>query len=356
MATDTPADSGTAAPEEDHAAYLAGLNKLLSGEEPAEEKPKDETLPAEDADKQADEGEEKADAEEAEEAEAAEEEETAEDDKDEEESEVDEEALRKLQKEKRSFERHKAEVLAHERQVKEREQRVTTTEREIAEFIQRLRVDPFTALVQAKILDEADISYAARQLFLMTPEALKDPRAKAEAEARRRERERDFAAMQANARVERLEREREQEKAKQAEERQLNDYVARIKATTTVFKAKTPLLEKAMTADSAATERELYQLAYELSQAQGGHFVEPGKVVLAWEKQQRERLARLGFAQEKATPAAQSKAKTPTAAKQQGQSQKGKEGAPAAAEPADPDIAKSDDEYMAELRRRLGKS
>lgn len=345
MATENPADSTPASDAaSDEASYKAGLAALLSGDAP----PTDEPPPADKA--------EDAPVEEdaAEEPEAEDEPEADEDDDSDEESEdeddpkVDKDALRKLQKEKRSFEAHKTKVLELERQVATREKQAETREREITDFIGRLRTDPFTTLIEAKLLSEEDISFAARQLYLMSPEAAKDPRSKAEAERLRRERERDMKAERAEREVERLRREREEERAQQAEERKLQDYTSRIDSTTQVFKAKTPLLTKALEKDATATKRELYQIAYELATANGGQLAEPGKVVLAWEKQQRERIARLGL---EAPAAVQSKAKTPTAAKSQGQPPKKKEPAPEAEEPA-----LSEEEYRAELRRRLKQS
>jgi hypothetical protein len=346
MATENPADS-TPAPDTsaaDEAAYQAGLAAMLKGE-PADE-PAAEPEPKAEDDAPAEED--TAEEPEAEEPEPEADEDTDEESEDDEDPKVDKDALRKLQKEKRSFEAHKTKVLELERQVATREKQAETRERELSDFIGKLRTDPFTTLIEAKLLSEEDISFAARQLYLMSPEAAKDPRSKAEAERLRRERERDMKAERAEREVERLRREREEERAQQAEERKLADYTSRIDSTTQVFKEKTPLLTKALAKDSAATKRELYQIAYELATANGGQLAEPGKVVLAWEKQQRERIARLGLE----APAVQSKAKTPTAAKSQGQPPKKKEPAPVAEEPAE----LSEEEYRAELRRRLKQS
>jgi hypothetical protein len=342
----TPAPD--AAPAFDKAAYDAGLQALLRGEagdEPAaEEKPPKP------------EGEADADAEAKPDAELAEDDEAESEGDEDKEPKVAEEALRKLQKEKRTFETYKAKVLEQERAVVAREQRVGQGERELVGFLNDFKVDPVHALVSNGLLTDEQLSYAARQMMLLSPEGLKDPRSRAEAERLRADMKRDLETRRVNAELENLRKEREAEKAQAQADRELNNYVTQIDASLPTYKAKTPLLAKAMEKDASATKRELYSVATELATANGGRFVEPGKVLLAWEKQQRELIARLGFSQPETPPAGQSKAKPPTAAKKQGHEQNGK-GAPPASEPAeDPDIAKSPEEFQAELRRRLKRS
>lgn len=356
MPTAPPAD-GTPAPADaplDDAAYKAGLTAMLRGEQPAaaaaavaagEDKPAEEKPPAEAA---------KDETEDEVVEEGGDDQVEDEDDGETEDEPVDKDALRKLQKEKRTFETYKAGVLAHERAVKEREQWVEKGERELKGFFAELNANAVDALLRHKFIGEEDFKFYAQQFHLLSPEGLKDPRSRPEAERLRKERDRDASARAAEARVAKLEQERAAEKERAEEDRAANDYVARIDSSMPVFKAKTPLLATAMKADPASTKRELYLVAHELATANGGQFADPGKVLLTWEKRQRALIARLGLSTPAAAPATQTKAKPQTAAKQQGQGQKGKDGAPAAEEPeADPDVAKSDDEYRAELRKRL---
>lgn len=336
----TPAPD--AAPAFDKAAYDAGLAALLkrdATEPPAAEetppKPEGEAKPE---DKAEDAAEDETD------------DDVAPEDKD---PKVAEESLRKLQKEKRTFEAYKATVLEKERAVVAREERVAGGERELVGFLKQLQVDPVGALVGNKLLTDDQLDYAARQLMLLSPSGLKDPRSRAEAERLRTEMKRDVEAREARAEIENIRKEREAEKAQAKADRELNTYVTQLDASLPTYKAKTPLLAKAMEKDASATKRELYSVATELATANGGRLVEPGKVLLAWEKQVREQLARLGFSLPEAAPAGQSKAKTPTAAKKQGHEQNGKGAPPAQEQAGDPEIAKSDDEYRAELRRRL---
>lgn len=361
MPTEAPAAEGTPTsvtpPTFDEKAFKAGLDARLRGEVPADEaapadedkKPedekKDDAAPEDEAD---DQGDEKADAEVAED-------EDAEGDG-EEDGEVDKEALRKLQKERRSFEKVKTEVFARDRAVTQREQVIGRAEGELKSFVTELKSKPVQTLLKHDFIAEEDLAYWARQFHLLSPEGLKDPRARPEAERLQRERERDRETARAAARVAKLEEDRATEKAQLELDKQTNAYVARIEQSVPAFKAKTPLLQKAMAADAAETKREIYALAYELAQANGGQFVEPGKVVLAWERRYGALIKRLGLAPASTPPAATpSKAKPPTAAKNQGQSQK-KEGAPAATETAeDPDIAKSEAEFQAGLKARLAR-
>lgn len=335
----TPAPD--AAPAFDKAAYDAGLAALLkrdATEPPAAE----ETPPKPEGEADPDAKPEDAPEDDAEDGDA--------EDKD---PKVAEESLRKLQKEKRTFEAYKAQVLEKERAVVAREERIASGERELVGFLKQLQVDPVGALVGNKLLTDDQLDYAARQLMLLSPSGLKDPRSRAEAERLRTEMKRDVEAREARAEIENIRKEREAEKAQAQADRELNTYVTQIDASLPTYKAKTPLLVKAMEKDASATKRELYSVATELATANGGRLVEPGKVLLAWEKQVREQIARLGFSLPEAAPAGQSKAKTPTAAKKQGHEQNGKGAPPAQEQAGDPEIAKSDDEYRAELRRRL---
>jgi len=346
----------TPAPANEEATYLKGLDALLKGDSP-EPEPEPEPEPAADpnAEPAAAAVEEPADAKGEEDAEDGEPGDEKDEDEDEGEPKVDKEALRKLQKEKRGIEQHKTEVLELERTVKEREVRVEKGERELKDFFGELNASPVETLLRHSLIPEADLQYWARQFHLLSPEALKDPRSKPEAERLRRERDRDQAARRNEAAVKKLERERDEDKVAQAEERQLNDYVTRLDASVSAYKAKTPLLVKAMAKDPAATKAELYTVAYELAKAGNGQFAEPGKVLLAWEKQQRARLERFGISLPVATaaPATQTnKAKSKTAAKSQGQSKKG--GAAGAA--AEDEAVLEGEAYLAELARRLKSS
>lgn len=347
MATEIPAEGTPASapdPAAEKAAYDEGLKKLLAGET-TEEPPAEEVPPKPEGEAE-DEPEAEADDDHVEDEETADEEEEDGDPK------IAEEALRKLQKEKRTFEKHKSEVLAHERTVKEREQRVDKGERELTGFISELKASPVETLLKNDMIPEADFQFWARQFHLLSPEGLKDPRSRPEAERLRRERSQNSESRVALARVEKLEQERVAEKAQLQADRELNDYVTRIDSSMAAYKAKTPLLAKAMEKDASATKRELYLVASELAKANHDQFVEPGKVFLAWEKQQRERIARLGLSVPATTPAVPAKAKPTTAAKPQGQVKPTK-GAPAAKEPADDDPPLEGDAYFAELRRRL---
>lgn len=360
MPTETPAAEGTptsaAPPAFDEKAFKAGLDARLRGEAPADEAPpadtdeqpakEDAAAAAVDEDTPADDAPEDGDGE----GEGGEGE-GGEDDDDP----VDKEALRKLQKERRSFDKVKAETFALQRTVTQRAQVIERAEGELKQFVGELNTKPVQTLLKHGLIPDEDLAYWARQFHLLSPEGLKDPRSRPEAERLQRERERDRDAARSAARVAKLEEERAAEKAQLELDRNTNAYVARIEQSVPALKAKTPLLQKAMAADAGETKREIYSIAYELAQANGGQFVDPAKVLVAWEKRQSALLKRLGLATAPAPAAAPSKEKTPTAAKNQGQSQK-KEGAPAAKEPAkDPDIASSEEEFQAGLRARLAR-
>lgn len=354
-----PKAEGTAASTDSETAYMDGLTARLRGEvieDEAEEAPpaakdkapKDE--PADDADEPEgdDEADEKPDAEPDADEEAAEDEDGDEDD-----DQVNKDGLRRLQKEKRSFEKVKTEVLALERTVKEREQQVEQAKAEIKAFLTAFNGRPVETMLERNMLDQESIDYLARQLFLHTTEAKKDPRSKHEAERLQRDREQRMEARRAHERVEKLERELEAKKFTEQEERKLNTYVSRLDTSFDTYKAKTPLLTKAMAKDPASTKRELYAVAYELATANDGQFAEPGKVLLAWEKQQRARLERLGLSAPAAEPSGNTdnKAKSKTAAKSQGQGAKKKED-----EVVDDDPVLEGEAYHAELARRLKRS
>jgi hypothetical protein len=356
MPTDEKAEGTAASASDPETAYMEGLNARLRGEAkdddeapPADEDKKDE--PVEEAAEDDD-----ADADAAEDESEDKEPEAAEEDADEDEDEVDKDALRKLQKEKRSFERVKTEVLALERDVKEREQRVGKAEAGWKAFLSEFDVRPVETLLESGRLDQAAIDYLARQLFLHTTDAKKDPRSKVEAERLQRERARDREARMANERVSRLEREREEERAAAQGERDLKNYVSNIDTSIETYRAKTPLLTKALAKDPAETKREVYAVAYELAQANNGQFVEPGKALLTWEKRERARLERLGFTAQAAAPPSgtqDKKAKSKTAAKSQGQGDTKKTDATA---DSDDEPVLEGEAYMAELRRRLKRS
>ncbi len=355
MPTETPAE-GTAAPApapapDDNTAYMAGLNARLRGEVTDEtEPPKDNdekpaAKPGDDEDGAAADDEDKPDKAAADEDE---DDDQAEDEK------VDKDALRKLSKERRTFNTFKTEVLALERSVKERAQALEAREQQVIDFASTVQVNPVGTFLSKGLLGQVEIDHWAKQFYLYSTDGQKDPRAKGEAERLQREHARDIENRRALERVDKLERERAQEKAQAENDKQLNSYVARIESSIAPLKAKTPLLAKAMETDPAVTKRELYAVAYELASANNGQYADPTKVVLTWEKQQRARLVRLGLSPPAAAPATSTstnKAKSPTAAKNQGQGPTKKDGA---AEPEkDPDIAASDEEFRAELARRL---
>jgi len=346
MTTDEkPEDTPTApSPADEQAAYEAGLRALLEGggqEEATEEKPADAEPEATDEAAPEDDEEEDDELEEGDDAEGD----------DEKAPKVAEGALRKLQKEKRTFERHKSAVLEHERTVNDREAKFAERTGQFDSFVSRLAVDPIETLIAHNYLNQADLDYFAKMAFLRSSDGLKDPRSKGEAERMRRERARDIENKRAMGEVEKIKAERAAEKTAQEEERTLNEYTSRIKATVSVFKAKTPLLTTSMANDPVATERELWQVAYELGKA-SGQFAEPGKVILAWERQERARLERRGYAKPSMN-AVQEQAKTKTAVKSQGQKAATKS-ATAAAEPAEEIL--EGDAYHAELRKRLKQS
>lgn len=346
MADEKPPE-GTATPASDpaaeDAAYKEGLSKLLAGEATEDPPAAAEAPPKADAEAEDDD--------QAEETPEAKDDEDAEDDVDDADPKVATEALRKLQKEKRTFEAHKSKVLELEQNVKERESKVARVEASWNAFGAELDRNPVETLLKHNMIPEADYKFWAQQFHLLSPEGLKDPRSRPEAERLRRERERERASDTALRRVEKLEQERAAEKAAAAQDREVQHYVTQLDASLPTYKAKTPLLAKAMEKDAAATKRELVSVAVELATANGDRLVAPGQVLLAWERQQRERMARLGLSVPEPAAAVPSKAKTPTAAKSQGQPPKKKD-APDAEEPAEV----SDEEYRAELRRRLKQS
>lgn len=353
-----PKAEGTAAPAPDsETAYMDGLTARLRGEvsdDEVETPPaKDKAPPKDEPDDDADEPEADDDADEKPDAEPEDGEEDKDEDADDDDDQVNKDGLRRLQKEKRSFEKVKTEVLQLERTVKEREQQVEQARSEIKAFFTAFNARPVETMLERNMLDQESIDYLARQLFLHTTEAKKDPRSKHEAERLQRDREQRMEARRANERVEKLERELEAKKFTEQEERKLNTYVSSLDTSFETYKAKTPLLTKAMAKDPASTKRELYAVAYELATANNGQFAEPGKVLLAWEKQQRARLERLGLSAPAAEPSGNSdnRAKSKTAAKSQGQSAKKKED-----EVVDDDPVLEGEAYLAELAKRLKRS
>jgi hypothetical protein len=356
MADEKPADGGTAAPDAD-AAYKSELAAMLAADKAAAEAKDDPHPPAEkkpEGDAAADDD----DAEDAAEADAeAEEEGEGEgdeaDEEGEEEATEDEDgkskyskALRKLQKDEASLQKFKTEVLAKEKAVVQREKEAEKTENEIGAFLRTLKANPVKALVDNGFLTEADFEFAARQFFLLSPDAAKDPKNRVEAERLRRERERDIEAKSAVARVEKLERERAEERAEAQRTAARNEYVAKLEATTDENKAKSPILAKALEKNAARTRRELLETAAELSQAKG-EYADPKLVVLAWTKRRKELLAELGVTE---APAAKTetdkKAKSKKPAEQKGATDAAKNAgtAPPPKPAADPE---------AEYRRQL---
>lgn len=105
-----------------------------------------------------------------------------------------------------------------------------------------------------------------------------------------------------------------------------------------------------MTNDAVETERELYAISLkETERANNGEFAKPEAVIAIWEKNERARLKRLGYSVTE--PDTKNKEKTPNAAKKQGQSTANKTDSKAKEQ-----AEVSEEEYHAELRRRLNLS
>lgn len=219
-------------------------------------------------------------------------------------------ALRKLQKEESRLQDLKSTVLQKEREIVQREQQASKTEQELAAFIKQVRLDPFTTLLNAGILNQDDAEYISKQLYYNSKTAAADPKNKAEADRIRREREARLEAEQTRAEVAALKRERDEERAKAEQKQNLDVYVGKIDAAVESQKTKHPLLAKALEKNAARTRSELFKIANDLSYAKQA-YADPGLVILAWVKERKAFLAELGVAEPVKKQPEQDKSKKP---------------------------------------------
>lgn len=356
-AAPAPADAAApAAPVEGdyRAEFAKQMAELRNGQkEPEPEKPAEKPAEAtEDEDEDVEEADDEEEAvEDEDEGEAAEEDEEPKDAKG-----KYTQALRKLQKKEEAFEKHRTSVLAKEREVGALEKKLATQRADLGRFIEAMKTDPVGVLEREGLLTEDDKQHWMRQFHYLSGEAGKDPRSRAEAERLRRDRERDQALKKQQEKIDSFEKEREAERAKVAQEAELKDYVSKLDGTVEQYKAKTPLLEKALAKNAQKTTRELRQIAHDLSVAQGA-WAEPKAVVTEWVKRRKELLAELDVVEPGAT-ATPKKAKSKSAAEQKGPgtepSNKGSSAAvPPANETAEQREAREERARKKELRQML---
>lgn len=361
MADENTAAEGTPAPAAADPGYKAELAAMLAAEQaeqdaadaPPEKKP--EPPKAEDAEPKSEEND---DAEEADEDEDADEpdadEEGDEDGEGEEEPEGKSKyskALRTLQKEKESLQEFKTKVLADQKAVVAERERLKGELVEFRSFVQTFKRDPAGTLIRAGLMTDEDIGYMARQLYLMSPEAAKDPRSKQEAERLRREYDREQEHRKTAAEVEKLRQEREAERRQAQQDAEINAYVTKVNAAADSYKAKTPELEKALSKAPERTRRELLRVAHELSEAKG-ELADPKLVVLAWTKQRKQLLAELADAGAAVAvePPKKDKSKKPAEQKGATDAQRKTETAPP---PADDEDKPGTPAYKRKLRAML---
>lgn len=264
--------------------------------------------------------------------------------------------LRALQKKEEAFEKHKATVLAKERDLTARERAYTDRSGKLEDLIQAMLVDPVGTLEREGRLSEEDKQHWAKQFHYTSGEAAKDPRSRAEAERLVRERQHRDLLKKQQERLDAMEKERAEERAKAAQTAELNNYVTKLDTTVGQYRAKTPLLEQALSKNAEKTTRELRQIAHDLSVAQN-EWAEPKAVVTEWVKRRKELLAELGIAEPAATATSTTnKAKSKSAVEKKGPgTEPTKKGSSSAAPPANetPEqrAAREEREYRKELRR-----
>ena len=219
-------------------------------------------------------------------------------------------ALRKLQKEESRLQDLKSTILQRDREITQREQQAQRTESELAAFIKQVRLDPFTTLLNAGILNQDDAEYISKQLYYNSKTAAADPKNKAEADRIRREREARLENEQTRAEVAALKRERDEERTKAEQARATEVYASKIEAAVDTQKTKHPLLAKAMEKSPARTKAELFKIANDLSYAKQA-YADPGLVILAWVKERKAWLADHGITEPVKKSPEQDKSKNP---------------------------------------------
>jgi hypothetical protein len=255
-------------------------------------------------------------------------------------------AFRKLQKQEAELQQFKSQILQQERELKQRYEKQQANEAELGQFIRQLQLDPFGTLMKAGLLNEDDAEYASKQLYFHSKAAAADPKSKLEAERLRRERQVLLEAQQTRREVEELRREREKERTEAQKQASLNGYISKIDSTVESYKAKTPLLAKALEKNPTRTRQELLQIANDLSYAKQ-EFADPSLVILAWVKQRKQLLADHGITE----PVAKSEqAKSKTAAEKKGPTD-GKSTKSAQSSVVDDEAAEA--AFQKELRERL---
>lgn len=202
-------------------------------------------------------------------------------------------AFRKLQQREAEVQQFKNQVLQREKELQHREQKVAQGEAELVQFIKDLNTDTFETLLRYGLIDQEKADYMARQLYLRSAAAANDPKARLEADRLKQHEKLREGQREVERQLKALQEQREQERKKQADEYELNQYVARFDATIEGNKAKRPLLARALEKLPNETREELFRIASQLAEAKD-EYPDPTLVILAWEKRIRGTLAAHG--------------------------------------------------------------
>lgn len=199
-------------------------------------------------------------------------------------------AFRKLQQKEAEVQQFKNQVLQRERELQHREQKLAQGESEVVQFIKDLNTDTFETLLRYGLIDQEKADYMARQLYLRSAAAANDPKARLEADRLKAHEKLREGQREVERQLKLLQEQRELERQKQADDYQLNQYVARFEATIEGNKVKRPLLARALEKLPNETREELFRIASQLAEAKD-EYPDPTLVILAWEKRIKTTLA-----------------------------------------------------------------
>lgn len=254
-------------------------------------------------------------------------------------------AFRKLQQEESRLQQMKGQVIAAERALRQREAQIQKTESELVDFVKKVRLHPIDALLENGLIKEDDLEYISKQLYFGSKAAAADPKNRAESDRLRRERQLLIDQEEMRRELANYRQERENEQSQLAQQRALDAYTNKFDAAVEEYKSKTPLLAEALKKNPARTRKELYELANEISVSKKD-WADPQYVLIRWVKERKALLAELGA---KAPEATNEKAKSESAAKSKGQSEKSSKPTQSEA-----DEAARERQYRKELHEHLG--
>lgn len=141
-------------------------------------------------------------------------------------------------------------------------------------------------------LDGDDFEFAGRELFLRSPKAQQDPKARDAAVTARTQHETLAKLQEAVSRIDQLDSELKEERTRAVNTSQAKAYIER--AVGAVSK-ETPLVRRLLKTDGEDARVRLHRLAVELAEENAGQALRPGEVVKELERRQRRELKRLGI-------------------------------------------------------------